>query len=55
MIGGKVMMDRNAPKELLDTPEKAYNDTKKLPRFQSAFLIDKNQFDIWLYNKIKND
>ena len=30
MIGGKVMMDRNAPKELLDTPQLSYDDTKNL-------------------------
>ena len=30
MISGKVMMDRNAPKELLATPSSSYNDTKKL-------------------------
>ena len=27
MIGGKVLMDRNAPKGLLDTPKSAYDDT----------------------------
>ncbi|HBM15995.1 MAG TPA: guanine deaminase [Lentisphaeria bacterium] len=27
MIGGKVLMDRNAPAYLLDTPEKAYEET----------------------------
>lgn len=30
MIGGKVMMDRNAPGKLTDTPEKSYEDTKKI-------------------------
>ena len=30
MIGGKVMMDRNAPSELLDTPQEGYDDSKKL-------------------------
>ncbi|MAY61587.1 MAG: guanine deaminase [Rhizobiales bacterium] len=30
MIGGKVMMDRNAPGKLTDTPEKSYEDTKKV-------------------------
>jgi len=30
IIGGKVMMDRNAPKSLLDTPESAYIDSKDL-------------------------
>ncbi|TDH38605.1 guanine deaminase [Pseudohoeflea suaedae] len=30
MIGGKVMMDRNAPGKLTDTPESSYEDTKKL-------------------------
>ena len=30
MIGGKVMMDRNAPEALRDTPEAAYDDTKAL-------------------------
>lgn len=29
-IGGKVMMDRNAPDGLLDTPQKSYDDTKEL-------------------------
>ena len=28
MLGGKVMMDRNAPEGLLDTPEQAYEETK---------------------------
>ncbi|WP_419914192.1 guanine deaminase [Hoeflea sp.] len=28
MIAGKVMMDRNAPPELLDTPQTGYDDTK---------------------------
>ncbi|MBW3096998.1 guanine deaminase [Pseudohoeflea coraliihabitans] len=28
MIGGKVMMDRNAPEALTDTPEKAYSETR---------------------------
>ncbi len=30
MIAGKVMMDRNAPEYLLDTPESSYEDSKKL-------------------------
>ena len=30
IIGGKVMMDRNAPKSLLDTPESAYTESKGL-------------------------
>ena len=30
MIGGKVMMDRNAPTELLDTPQSSYDTTKML-------------------------
>ena len=30
MISGKVLMDRNAPPALLDTPESAYTDSKKL-------------------------
>ena len=30
MISGKVLMDRNAPSDLLDTPETAYSDSKKL-------------------------
>lgn len=30
MIGGKVMMDRNAPDYLLDTPQSSYEDSKKL-------------------------
>jgi guanine deaminase len=30
MIGGKVMMDRNAPDALRDTPEKGYDETKAL-------------------------
>ncbi|RNC94848.1 MAG: guanine deaminase [Oricola sp.] len=30
MIGGKVMMDRNAPDTLLDTPQSGYDDTKAL-------------------------
>lgn len=30
MIAGKVLMDRNAPKYLLDTPESAYLDSKTL-------------------------
>ena len=29
-IAGKVLMDRNAPVELLDTPQKGYDQTKKL-------------------------
>lgn len=28
MVGGKVMMDRNAPQALLDTPQTSYDDTK---------------------------
>ncbi|KIC23835.1 guanine deaminase [Leisingera sp. ANG-M6] len=30
MIGGKVLMDRNAPEGLLDTPVSGYDDTKEL-------------------------
>lgn len=30
LIAGKVMMDRHAPAELCDTPESAYQDSKKL-------------------------
>jgi guanine deaminase len=30
MIGGKVLMDRNAPNGLLDTPQSAYDDSKEL-------------------------
>ncbi len=30
MLGGKVMMDRNAPPGLLDTPRRGYDDTKAL-------------------------
>jgi guanine deaminase len=30
MIGGKVMMDRNAPDALLDTPQSGYDDSKRL-------------------------
>lgn len=30
MIGGKVMMDRNAPDALCDTPQSAYDDSKDL-------------------------
>jgi guanine deaminase len=30
MIAGKVMMDRNAPDGLRDTPERGYDDTKAL-------------------------
>ena len=30
MIGGKVLMDRNAPGPLLDTPQKGYDDSKSL-------------------------
>ncbi|WP_026622710.1 guanine deaminase (plasmid) [Ensifer sp. WSM1721] len=30
MIGGKVMMDRNAPEALRDTPERGYDETKQL-------------------------
>ena len=30
LITGKVLMDRNAPKNLLDTPETAYRDSKRL-------------------------
>ena len=30
MIGGKVMMDRNAPEELCDTPQTGYDDSKAL-------------------------
>lgn len=30
MIGGKVMMDRNAPQALRDTPQSSYDDSKRL-------------------------
>ncbi|PPJ45873.1 guanine deaminase [Rhizobium sp. KAs_5_22] len=30
MIGGKVMMDRNAPQGLLDTPETGYDETRQV-------------------------
>jgi guanine deaminase len=30
MIGGKTMMDRNAPEPVLDTPRSAYDDSKEL-------------------------
>ena len=30
MIGGKVLMDRQAPAEICDTPERAYEETKQL-------------------------
>ena len=30
MVGGKVMMDRNAPEGLCDTPQSGYDDTKAL-------------------------
>lgn len=30
MIGGKVLMDRNAPDGLLDTPQRGYHDSKEL-------------------------
>jgi guanine deaminase len=30
MLGGKVMMDRNAPEALLDTPQSSYDDSKAL-------------------------
>ena len=30
MVGGKVMMDRNAPPGLLDTPKSGYDDTKQV-------------------------
>lgn len=30
MIGGKVMMDRNAPEALRDTPQRGYDETKEL-------------------------
>jgi guanine deaminase len=30
MIGGKVMMDRNAPETVLDTPQSSYDDTRAL-------------------------
>lgn len=30
MVGGKVLMDRNAPDGLLDTPQSAYDDSKAL-------------------------
>jgi guanine deaminase len=29
MVGGKVMMDRNAPQGLLDTPQMGYDETKR--------------------------
>ncbi|WP_082653088.1 guanine deaminase [Aureimonas sp. AU22] len=32
MVGGKVMMDRNAPDALLDTPERGYDESKDLIR-----------------------
>jgi len=32
MVGGKVLMDRNAPDALLDTPETAYSDSTELIR-----------------------
>ncbi len=32
MIGGKVMMDRNAPQGVLDTPQSSYDDSKSLIR-----------------------
>jgi guanine deaminase len=30
MVGGKVMMDRNAPEALRDTPQSSYDDSKRL-------------------------
>ncbi|WP_018897268.1 guanine deaminase [Rhizobium sp. 2MFCol3.1] len=30
MVGGKVMMDRNAPQGLLDTPEMGYDETREI-------------------------
>ena len=30
MLGGKTMMDRNAPPELCDTAQSAYDDSKAL-------------------------
>ncbi|OAP40103.1 guanine deaminase [Sinorhizobium glycinis] len=30
MVGGKVMMDRNAPETLRDTPKKGYDETKQM-------------------------
>lgn len=30
MVGGKVMMDRNAPQGLLDTPEQGYDETRQV-------------------------
>ena len=30
MIAGKVLMDRNAPDYLLDTPEQEYQESKQL-------------------------
>ncbi|MBP8938528.1 MAG: guanine deaminase [Agrobacterium sp.] len=30
MVGGKVMMDRNAPQGLLDTPETSYDETRQV-------------------------
>ncbi len=32
MVGGKVMMDRNAPDALLDTPQRGYDESKDLIR-----------------------
>ncbi|WP_279482046.1 guanine deaminase [Aureimonas sp. SK2] len=32
MVGGKVMMDRNAPPALLDTPQRGYDESKDLIR-----------------------
>ncbi|MEO1324978.1 MAG: amidohydrolase family protein, partial [Pseudomonadota bacterium] len=32
MIAGKVMMDRNAPETILDTPQRAYDESKALIR-----------------------
>ncbi len=30
VVGGKTCMDRNAPKELIDTPQRAYDESKEL-------------------------
>jgi cytosine/adenosine deaminase-related metal-dependent hydrolase len=30
MVGGKVMMDRNAPQGLLDTPQMGYDETRQV-------------------------
>ena len=33
-IAGKVMMDRNAPPPLLDTPQRGYDETKALKHYR---------------------